>query len=168
MENLPLCNFSDLHPAPGDASARMSGCPTLGGCPGVASSAASTTPAASASAFSAVASSSAAAGAPLLRCCAVFGHQYHRTTVLSNGFSWQGMRPTREGLPLLQLGQASGRRQGRSRREGRAGGVQGWGWRVLFGIFIVWRRCAQTHQQLVSPLGWGDCRPRRCGECASM
>ena len=57
----------------------------------------------------------------LLRCCAVFGHQYHRTTVLSNGFSWQGMRPTREGLPLLQLGQASGLRQGRCGREGRAG-----------------------------------------------
>ena len=42
----------------------------------------------------------------LLRCCAVFGDQYHRTTVLSNGFSWQGMRPTREGLPLLHLLQA--------------------------------------------------------------
>ena len=56
----------------------------------------------------------------LLRCCAVFGDQYHRTTVLSNGFSWQGMRPTREGLPLLQLSHTR-RRQGRRRREGRAG-----------------------------------------------
>ena len=97
----------------------------------------------------------------LLRCCAVFGDQYHRTTVLSNGFSWQGMRPTREGLPLLELGQASGRRQGRSRREGRAGGVQGWGWRVLFGIFTVWIGVRIPSTASFAP-EWGDTRPRRC------
>ena len=62
--------------------------------------------------------------ARLLRCCAVLGHQYHRTTVLSNGFSWQGMRPTREGLPLLQLGQAcKGSTQVRCEGWGVAGPV---------------------------------------------